>query len=102
MARVSKRSYRRAGKLLPSSARHLKGRSVRLSPGQTVEWHSTRDREELIVVWRGSVALEVQQRPEHIRALTLTAGDTAFLTSRVWHRVVNRSRRPAQYIYVTA
>ena len=101
MARVLKRSYRKPGALIPSSAQHFKGRSIRLSPGQAVEWHSTRHREEVILVFRGAVSLEVGDR-HRVRAMRLSEGETAFLRPQVWHRVVNRAHRQAHYLYITS
>ena len=102
MARVVTRSYRRPGKLLPQSARHFKGRSIRLPAGEAVEWHSPRRREEVILIFRGSVSLEVRDGDGRIHATRLTDGRLAFITPQVWHRVVNRSRRQAHYLYITA
>ncbi len=102
MASVIRRSYLKPGKLIPSNARRLKGRSIRLAPGGSVEWHSTRDREEIILVFRGSVSLETRDHPDRTRSIALSSGRAAFVSPHVWHRVVNRSRRQAHYIYVTA
>lgn len=102
MARVLKRSYQQPGKLVPSSAQHFKGRSIRLPPGEDVEWHSTRHREEVILVFLGAVVVEVRGDRDQIHSTDLSKGHAAFLLPRVWHRVVNRSRRQARYVYLTA
>lgn len=99
MARALSRSYHKPGRLVPTSARRLKGRAILLRSGEAVDWHSTRNREELILVFRGSVSLEMRNRG---RALTLSAGRAVFIPPRVWHRVVNRAARQAHYVYVTA
>ena len=102
MTGVIRRSYQKPGQLIPSRAQHFKGRSIRLSPGRAIEWHSTRDREEVILVFRGSVSLEVRGPRSRIRSIALSKGRAAFLSPQVWHRVVNRSRRQAHYVYLTA
>ncbi|MBI4354209.1 MAG: cupin domain-containing protein [Candidatus Omnitrophica bacterium] len=99
MASVTQRSYRQPGRLIPPSARRLKSRSVRLSPGQEIGWHSTDDREELILVIRGAVSLQMRDRR---RSISLSAGRAVFIPAGAWHRVVNHSRRQAHYVYVTA
>ncbi len=101
MAWVAQRSYRKPGKLIPPHAQHLKGRSIVLRRGQAIEWHSTRDREEIILVFRGSVSLETRDRRDRTRSIALSSGRAAFLSQDVWHRVVNRSHRQAHYVYVT-
>ena len=100
--RVATRSFHRGGTLLPPHAAHFKGRAIRLSPGQAIEWHSTRRREEVLLVFRGAISLERCSDGERIRTMTLSAGRLAFIPAQTWHRVVNRSRRQAHYIYLTA
>ena len=58
---IRRRTYRRPGRLVPPGAVGLRARAVRLKPGQQMDWHSTRAREELLVALRGSVGLEVQE-----------------------------------------
>ena len=110
--RVVRRSYRRAGRLVPPASRRLRSRSMILKPGQSVEWHSTGSREELLIGISGTVTLEyracpprqTQRRrdgPRRIRRATLPAGGCLFLPHRIEHRVVNRASRMAHYIYLT-
>ena len=68
-----------------------------------MDWHSTNTREELILVLRGRVDVEVEHGASgKIRSTALQAGRSVFLPSDTPHRVVNRSRAVAIYIYVTA
>ncbi len=64
-------------------------------------WHSTRSREELVVALTGRVQLELQSHTGRVRTVRLSAGQSAFLPSRVVHRLVNRWREPATYLYIT-
>ncbi len=100
MTAVVRRSWRRAGRVVPSTAARLRGRSMRLAAGSVVEWHSTHEREELLTILEGSVRLEVEQSGA-IRRVACSAGQCVFVPSQTRHRVVNNSRRPARYIYIT-
>ena len=94
-------SYHRAGRLVPLSARGLRARTVVLNAGQCMDWHSTHDREELLIALRGQVRVDVaSSRITHHRRLL--AGHCLFIPQQTRHRVVNRSRRLAAYCYVTA
>ena len=95
--RLQRYSLRRPGRLTPPPARILRARSVQLSPAGSMDWHSTRNREELLIALHGVMRLEVLPRG----GLTLRAGESTFLPPRTRHRVVNRSRRIARYVYVT-
>ena len=95
-----RRSSRRPGKLLPSQAKRLRGRSLALKPGRAMAWHSTGSREELLMILTGRLQLELRARTGR-RALALVAGQCAFIPQDVVHRMVNRSRRPARYLYLT-
>ena len=142
-------SYGRPGRLLPRRERGLRAGSVMLHPGYAMDWHSTKRREELLIILIGRVHLEVQappprhgpQRfasqseasgahggaralegagcrpirggvagaasaargaPRTARRRLLRAGQCALLAKDTLHRVVNRSRATARYLYVTA
>ena len=99
---IWKRSYHRAGRLVPQRASGLRAGSVTLRPGETMDWHSTRDREELVVALVGKISLEVQGAPERRSQLTLAAGTCAWLPPKTLHRVVNCAPQPARYLYITA
>jgi mannose-6-phosphate isomerase-like protein (cupin superfamily) len=65
-------------------------------------WHSTHAREELIIALAGSLTLELQRSPRRLRRVALRGGACVWLPSRTRHRVLNRSRAMAAYLYVTA
>ena len=62
-------------------------------------WHSTHDREELIIVLRGRLSLELL--PARRRARALRPGQCAFIPTQTMHRLINASRSAACYVYVT-
>ena len=98
--RVVRRSLRRPGRIVPATAARLHGRLVILGPGRSVAWHSTGPREEVVIMIAGTARLEWLQAAR-LRRATLAAGHSAFLPRQTTHRVVNRSRRPARYVYLT-
>ena len=64
-------------------------------------WHSTRNREELLIALAGSVRIETR-RGRASRRVGLRAGQCAFVPRATEHRLVNASRRvTARYLYVT-
>ena len=99
--RVRVTSCRRTGRLNPRRPKGLRAGAVVLKPGACMEWHSTRDREELLIVLEGWVELDVATS-RRTRRRRVPAGCAAFLGARTEHRVLNRSARPAAYVYVTA
>lgn len=70
-----------------------------------MEWHSTRTREEFLIALGGRVHVEVlmaRKRPVRRRRIPLHAGECLYLPRHTRHRVLNASRAPARYLYVTA
>ena len=65
-----------------------------------MDWHSTREREELLVMLEGRVQLELRLS-RRTSQVPLRAGECAWLPPHTLHRVVNRSAVPARYVYVT-
>ena len=94
------RSAHRPGRVIPRRAEGLRAGVVVLQSGEVMDWHSTDDREELLIVLEGRVALEVQ-RMSRIRRVALRNGHCALVPHRTRHRVVNRFRSAARYLYVT-
>ena len=86
--------------MVPPEAHGLRAASVTLRPGAVMEWHSTRAREELLMVVSGHVKVEMRTAPRSVR--TLSAGHCLFVPHHTWHRVINRATREATYLYVTA
>ena len=101
-ARVEKRSCGRPGRLVPEGARGLKAAVVLLAPSQAMDWHSTRDREELLIALQGRVDVECRPVAQRARRVRFAAGYSLFIPPQTLHRVVNRSSADARYLYVTA
>ncbi len=95
-----RRSYRVAGRLTPAGNRGLRARAVCLGRGEQMDWHSTGEREELLLGVAGRVRVELQGS-RRIRRMTLTAGQSVFLPRGTKHRVVNAFARAGSYVYVT-
>ena len=66
-----------------------------------MDWHSTGRREELLIALVGSVRVEYRNGRGRTQAMTVRAGQCAFIPSGVWHRVINRAKRVSQYLYLT-
>ena len=102
MAAIQVVSYRRPGPLTPRRAGRLRAGAVRLTPGASMDWHSTRSREELLVLLAGRVELEVEGSRHRVRRMALRPGRCAWIAPRTVHRVINRTRAIARYLYITA
>ena len=94
-------SYLRAGRLVPADGKSLRAGYVLLRPSDVMDWHSTRSREELLVVLAGRADLEVRVS-NRVRRIPLPQGQAVLLAAGTVHRVVNRSRRATRYLYITA
>ena len=94
----------RDGQLIPRRRRGLRAAVVALAPGASMTWHSTKRREELLIVLRGKVVLEwfpSGRRGAEASIRLLREGQCAFLRSRTRHRLLNGSPAVARYVYVT-
>jgi len=100
MGRIVRRRLARSGRIVPTSARHLRGGCVALRAGEVMPWHSTGAREELLIPLQGLLRLEIETAGRR-RRLALAPGHTMFLPRATTHQVVNASTRPARYVYVT-
>ena len=57
----------------PPQSRSLKSGRVLLSPGESVGWHVTQDREELVVVLKGTATvLENNQETSSVQEMPIT------------------------------
>jgi quercetin dioxygenase-like cupin family protein len=97
--KVVRVSWRREGPLARGVAKALRAGVVVLGPSGMMARHSTGEREELLIVLSGEVRLETERAPAR---LLLREGNGAFIPPGTWHRVVNRHRVSARYLYVTA
>ncbi len=66
-----------------------------------MDWHSTGSREELLILIGGWADVEVRGRSGRVRQIELRRNRCLFVPRQTWHRVVNRSRGTAHYLYVT-
>jgi len=73
----------------------LKSGRIILSPGEEVGRHTTNDREELLIILRGTATL--QKGEKEIR---LDAGDVHHIAEDISHNVLNVSDKELEYIYV--
>ncbi len=101
MQRLRQFSYYRQGRLIVTPKKGLRARSVRLLPGARVDWHSTQEREELLLVIQGKVVLSVGRAMGKTQNKHLKQGQGIFLPKTTRHCVMNRSHRTSQYVYVT-
>ena len=96
-------SYRKAGRLVPPEAQGLRAAAVVLKARETMPWHSTQAREELLIALKGQLDVAVRGASGRQRRLALRSGLSLFLPARTWHTVMNVSTsRSAVYVYVTA
>jgi len=94
-------SYVRAGRLLPRRAAGLRAGVVVLKPDGVMGWHSTLAREELLIALEGRFDVDIQRSRGGRRTVRLRDGQCLLLPRQTLHRVVNRSRAGARYLYVT-
>ena len=83
--------------LRPPESKALKSGRVILAPGEEIGEHITENREELIVVLRGSAIIENENDP-----VELTAGQTHFISEGVRHNVKNQSKEELEYLYIVS
>lgn len=100
LGRIVRRSYRRAGRLIPKHPHGLRARSVLLKPKAVMAWHSTGSREELLIGLSGCARLEIRAGGAR-HTMALSPGRTIWLPAAVRHRVVNSTSRAVHYLYVT-
>ena len=96
-----KRSYRKDGRLIPSRTHGLRAGAVTLTSGAVMDWHSTHEREELLISIAGRVSVECATSWRKTRRVLLQAGECLLLPHNTRHRVVNHGASPARYLYVT-
>ena len=71
---------------------------VRLMPGKSVGWHSTKQNEESLVVLRGQGAVVIQGRP----ARNFVAPHFVYVPPDSRHNVVNTGQGVLEYVYIVA
>ena len=63
-------------------------------------WHSTGDREEVVVPVAGRVEIEYVA-DDRVARVRLGAAHALFIPRQTRHRVLNQSSAVAQYLYIT-
>lgn len=81
----------------PPESRLLKSGRVTLSPGEEIGWHVTENREELIVILKGTATLLTGSTQT-----VLNPGDTHFVQEGVNHNVRNDSEGEVEYVYTVS
>ena len=71
-----------------------------LRPREVMAWHTTGNREELLIVLAGRLRLEAQW-PRRLTKRVVHAGECLFVPQGLPHRVVNAFSTTVRYLYVT-
>jgi quercetin dioxygenase-like cupin family protein len=71
---------------------------VRLKPGQSVGWHSTRQNEESLVILRGEGKALIEGRPPR----SFAAPHFLYIPPATRHNVTNTGPDVLEYVYVVA
>ncbi len=85
----------RRGLITPEDARHLRGRVELKEPGEETGIHTTRGREEVLIVLEGTATVYLKKRRVKVRA-----GHSLFIEEGLSHNVRNEGRERVRYIYV--
>jgi len=76
----------------------MRGGSVKLNPGQSVGWHSTRDNEEALVILHGMGTAKFEGHADvPLREKTL-----AYIPPETRHNVTNTGTETLEYVWVVA
>lgn len=81
--------------LKPPESKVLKSGRVVLFPGEEVGEHITENKEEVLVIIRGTATLR-----EDDKETKLNAGETHYIAENVAHNVLNNSDEELEYVYV--
>ena len=73
----------------------LKSGRIILSPGEEIGRHVTHDREEFLIILRGTAILRKENKE-----IKLNVGETYYIAEDVSHNVLNTSDKELEYIYV--
>ena len=83
--------------LKPPESRLLKSGQVTLQPKESVGWHVTDKREELIIVLQGTATIM-----QHNKETQVKAGETHYIKEGTSHNVVNNLDKELKYIYIVS
>jgi len=81
----------------PPSSRCLKSGRVVLEPGESVGEHVTEDREEMLVVLKGTATLM-----DEGKSFLLEEGETYYISEGKKHNVKNETDMVLEYVYVVS
>ena len=99
-ARAAVRSWKKPGRLIPNPT-GLRARAVRLKPGRGMDWHTTADRQEILLALEGVIVVRYKSSTGSERRMRLPAGRALFLPQGIEHCVQNFDADEALYVYVT-
>ena len=93
-------SAKRFKRLIGNSSKSsgLSSGLVRLKPKETVGEHSTKDREEIIIILKGKARVHYGKNGRFV----LPKKSFAFFPRHTRHNVENTGRGPLEYTYITA
>ncbi|MBU0953249.1 MAG: cupin domain-containing protein [Nanoarchaeota archaeon] len=81
----------------PPTTKLLKAGRVTLAPGETVGEHVTDQREEVLVILKGTATVHVEGT-----VTTVPKGQTHYIKEGQKHNVVNNGTENLEYVYVVA
>lgn len=81
----------------PPISKKIKAGRVNLKSGQAVGEHLTGSKEELLVILAGQVTVIIEGHQT-----LLNAQETIYIGPNKKHNVINKGKKLAEYIYVTA
>lgn len=79
----------------PPETRRMKAGKVRLGPGEEIGEHLTKDREEIIIVLKGTASLIMDGK-----SIEVQEGETQFIEEGKKHNVMNSGKEDLEYVYV--
>ena len=79
----------------PPKSKVLKSGRVILLPGESVGKHTTKKREELIIVLNGIATIVKNKERFHLKA-----GEINYIKENVPHNIINNSNQKLEYIYI--
>ncbi len=76
----------------------MRGGSVKLSPGDSVGWHSTSENEEVLIVLTGEGVANIEGHPD----MRLHENMLAYIPPATRHNVTSSGAGPLEYVWVVA